>query len=396
MGGLLTVWLEREFLAGHFGLPAAVAWGGFADVPAWLSWTLMAVFFIPGGLAGGFLGWLVIGPVNRVLGWCFRKFNHYFDRMSSGYAYSVGGLLRVCIVVLVVYGGLLALTYVAFQKAPTGFIPQQDQGRLIANIQLPDSASLAANRSGRRQDRRRSPGATPTTANTTPASAASHTSWPLRGVRSCCKPTAPTSPRCSSSSTPSTSGKKPELRDTAIMNSLSKACAEKVPEALFTVLGASPIPGLGTAGGFKFVVEDRGDLGLEALQKQTEGLIRKLKKVPGLSRVTTQFRAKTPQLFLDIDRDKVASLGVSLNDVNQTLGIFMGSSYVNSFNDFGRHWQVTLQADGSYRNRVEDLNLFQVRNSVRADGPAGHRWSARRRSSARSRSRVITSTPAPP
>ena len=146
------------------------------------------------------------------------------------------------------------------------------------------------------------------------------------------------------------------------MNSLNKACAEKVPEAQFTVLGASAIPGLGTAGGFKFVVEDRGDLGLVALQQQTDGLIRKLQKVPGLSRVTTQFRSKTPQLFLDIDRDKVASLGVSLDDVNQTLDIFMGSSYVNSFNDFGRHWQVTVQADGTYRNRVEDLNLFQVRN----------------------------------
>jgi multidrug efflux pump len=127
-------------------------------------------------------------------------------------------------------------------------------------------------------------------------------------------------------------------------------------------LGASPIPGLGTAGGFKFVVEDRGDLGLVTLQQQTDGLIRKLQQVPGLSRVTTQFRSKTPQLYLDIDRDKVASLGVSLNDVNQTLDILMGSSYVNSFNDFGRHWQVTVQANGKFRNRVEDLNLFQVRN----------------------------------
>ena len=93
------------------------------------------------------------GRVNRVLGWCFRKFNHYFDRMSSGYAFSVGGLLRVCVVVLVVYGGLLALTYAGFQRAPTGFIPQQDQGRLIANIQLPDSASLERTEGGRRQDR---------------------------------------------------------------------------------------------------------------------------------------------------------------------------------------------------------------------------------------------------
>ncbi len=157
--------------------------------------------------------------------------------------------------------------------------------------------------------------------------------------------------------------RKPELRDTAIMNSLSTACAEQVPEAQFTVLGASAIPGLGAAGGFKFIVEDRGGLGLVALQEQTENLIQKLKKVPGLSRVTTQFRSQMPQLFLDIDRDKAATLGVPLDDVNQTLDIFMGSSYVNSFNDFGRHWQVTLQAEGAIATGVEDINLFQVRNT---------------------------------
>ena len=138
-GGLLTVWLGRE-VSGRAFWPAA----GRGRLRRHLRVADLgpAVFFLPGGLVGGVVGWLVIGRVNRVLGWLFRKFNHYFDRMSSGYAYFVGGLLRVCIVVLVVYGGLLALTYGVFQRAPTGFIPQQDQGRLIANIQLPDSASL--------------------------------------------------------------------------------------------------------------------------------------------------------------------------------------------------------------------------------------------------------------
>jgi multidrug efflux pump len=348
--GLLTVWFEREFLAGHFGLPVA-----------WPSWSLLVVFFIPGGVVGGAIGWLVIEPVNRVLGWLFRKFNHYFDRMSSGYAFAVGGLLRVCIVVLVVYGGLLALTYVVFQRAPTGFIPQQDQGRLIANIQLPDSASLERTQAvvakiqkiarGDCDDREHYPGI-PGIAHTV---AFAGSSFLLQAnssnFASMFIVLAPFDKR-----------QKPELRDTAIMNNFNKACAEQVPEAQFTVLGASAIPGLGTAGGFKFVVEDRGDLGLVALQQQTDGLIRKLQKVPGLSRVTTQFRSKMPQLFLGIDRDKATSLGVSVNDVNQTLDMFMGSLYVNSFNDFGRHWQVTVQADGNYRNRVEDLNLFQVRN----------------------------------
>ena len=364
-GGLLTLWLARKFLAGHFGLPAAVAWGGFADLPAWLSWMLAAAFFIPGSVTGGILGWSVIKRVNRVLGWSFRKFNHYFERMSSGYAFFVGGLLRVSMVVLAVYGGLLALTYGVFQRAPTGFIPQQDQGRLIANIQLPDSSSLERTEAvvdkivkiarGDPKDQEHYPGV-PGIAHTV---AFAGSSFLLQAnssnFASMFIVLAPFDER-----------QKPELRDTAIMNRLSQACAEQVPEAQFTVLGASPIPGLGTAGGFKFIVEDRGGGGFDLadLQKQTEDLIQELRQVPGLSRITTQFRSKTPQLFLDIDRDKAASLGVSLTDVNQTLDIFMGSSYVNSFNDFGRHWQVTLQADGAYRKATEDLNLFQVRNTL--------------------------------
>ena len=149
-------------------------------------------------MAGGAIGWLVIGRVNPVLGWLFRKFNHYFDRMSSGYALSVGGLLRVSMVVLVVYGGLLALTYGVFQRAPTGFIPQQDQGRLIANIQLPDSASLERTEAVVAKIEKIARG-DPTTANTTPASGAYRTRWPSRAIRFCCKRTVPISPRCSSS-----------------------------------------------------------------------------------------------------------------------------------------------------------------------------------------------------
>ena len=273
----------------------------------------------------------------------------------------MGGLLRVSIVVLLVYAGLLGLTYVTFQRAPTGFIPQQDQGRLIANIQLPDSASLERTNAvvakvvkialGDRNDPKRYPGV----AGIAHIVAFAGSSFLLQANSS-------NFASMFIVLDPFAKRQKPELRDSEIMRRLNRACAEQVPEARFTVLGASAIPGLGTAGGFKFIVEDRGDLGLEALQKQTEGLIQELKKVPGLTRVTTQFRAKTPELFLDINREKAAELGVSLNDVNQTLDIFMGSLYVNSFNAFGRHWQVTLQAQGDYRNRVEALKMFQVRN----------------------------------
>jgi multidrug efflux pump len=128
------------------------------------------------------------------------------------------------------------------------------------------------------------------------------------------------------------------------------------------VYGLPAITGLSVVGGFQLMVEDRAGLGLPALQRQTDALVRKLRAVPGLTGVTTQFRSNTPQLYMDIDRSKVLSLGVSLSDVDQTLQMYLGSLYVNSFNEFGRYWQVNIQAEGDDRRRVGDLNLLQVRN----------------------------------
>ena len=125
---------------------------------------------------------------------------------------------------------------------------------------------------------------------------------------------------------------------------------------------SSPIPGLGVAGGFKLIVEDRGGRGLGNLQRQTDELVATMKREPGLATASSEFRSHTPQLYLDIDRTKAEALGLSFDDVNQTLAMYLGSLYVNSFNQFGRHWQVTVQVEGDYRNRVEDINLLQVRN----------------------------------
>ena len=130
------------------------------------------------------------------------------------------------------------------------------------------------------------------------------------------------------------------------MARLRREWAKRVKDARATVYGAAPIPGLGVAGGFKLVVEDRGSLGLPTLQQQTDDLVRKLQNIPGLTSVATLFRSRTPQLYLDIDRTKAAALGVSFDDLNQTLSMFLGSLYVNSFNSFGRHWQVTIQSEG--------------------------------------------------
>jgi multidrug efflux pump len=155
------------------------------------------------------------------------------------------------------------------------------------------------------------------------------------------------------------------------MARLRRQCAEKVPDADVKVFGAPPVPGLSVASGYKVMIQDRGGLGLAALQKQTDAVVAKLQKEHTVVGTMTQFRSKTPQLYLDVDRTKVQSLGINLNDVNETMQIYLGSLYVTSFNEFGRHWQVTLQAEGSYRARMDGVALLQVRNQWGEMAPLG-------------------------
>jgi multidrug efflux pump len=290
--------------------------------------------------------------LNAGLGWFFRGFNVAFDSVNAGYAWLVGKSLRLCILVLCAYAGLLVLTYGAFREAPKGFVPDQDQGRVIASVQLPDSSSLQRTQEMvARFDEiaRRTPGVAHTvtiSGNSFVLSASSSNFASMFIVLE------PFEKRHSA-----------ELRDTAIMAQLRKAWAKEIIDAQIMVFGAPPIPGLSVAGGFKLLVEDRGGLGLQSLQKQTDDLIAKLRSDPDLTGVATQFRSNTPQLFMDIDREKAVSLGVSVDDVNQTLQLYLGSLYVNSFNRFGRHWQVTIQAEGDYRTQTSKLNLLKVRNN---------------------------------
>jgi multidrug efflux pump subunit AcrB len=143
---------------------------------------------------------------------------------------------------------------------------------------------------------------------------------------------------------------------------LRKACYQKIPEAVITVFGAPPVDGLGTAGGFKLMVEDRGDQGMPALQQASEQLIERGNQQPSLSGLFTLFRSNTPQSYIDIDRTKVRSLGVSVNDVFSALQVYMGSLYVNNFNAFGRSWQVKLQAEGPFRKSVDEVGTLKVAN----------------------------------
>ena len=142
LGGIATYYAVPAILAGRFDLAAALH-GQNNAIPGWLTGAIVsAVYIVPGVLAGGLLGRIVVRPVNAVLGYLFGGFNRWFDRMTGLYGRGVGRALRLSTMVLVIYGGLLGLTYWQFQRTPTGFIPQQDKGYLLLNVQLPDSASV--------------------------------------------------------------------------------------------------------------------------------------------------------------------------------------------------------------------------------------------------------------
>ncbi len=351
---LCAVFVPCAFIAGITGqffrqfavtIAASTAISAFNSLT--LSPALAAILLRPRGAGRDPLTRLL----DLVLGWPFRLFNRAFDAATGVYARMVGLLLRGSAIVLLVYAGLVALTYSTFARAPTGFIPQQDQGRLIVNIQLPDSASLQRTQEAMAQVDK--------IARETPGVA--HAIG-IAGISFVMSGDASNFGSMFVILDPFEARRSPHLRDTAIMAHLRREWSRQVKDALVTVYGAPPVPGLSVAGGFKLMVEDRGGLGLAALQARTDELVRKLQSRPGLSGVSTQFRADTPQLFMDIDRTKAQALGVSLDDLDQTLQIYLGSLYATNFNQFGRYWQVNLQAEGPYRARVEGINLLQVRN----------------------------------
>ena len=140
-------------------------------------------------------------------------------------------------------------------------------------------------------------------------------------------------------------------------------CQKEVRAAIVTAFGAPPIDGLGTTGGFKLIIEDRGNLGLGTLQRISDQIVERGNQTPGLQGLFNSSRANTPWLYLDIDRTKCMALGVPVSEVFNTLQVYLGSYYVNNFNEFGRSWQVNVQADQRFRGDAQDIRQLQVRNN---------------------------------
>jgi multidrug efflux pump len=321
-----------------------------------LSPALAAILLKPHGTRPDLLTRLL----NATLGWFFRLFNASFRVGTEVYGRFVGMTLRIAVVALVVYAGLLGFTGWLFGRYPVGFIPQQDQGWVLIDAQLPDSSAVQRTQQVM-ADIERIARANPGVAHTMSVSGQSI----LMGTNSSNFGSMfvilkPFDERRSS-----------ERSANAIMAQLRQETARQVRGARVAVYGAPPVPGIGLAAGFKLIVEDRGSLGPDALQRAADQLVAESSKVPHMIVMPTIFRSNTPQLYLDIDRTKAESLGVSVDEVNKTLQIFLGSYYVNNFNQFGRYWQVNLQAEGDFRNYVRDFNQLFIRNKTGQMVPLG-------------------------
>jgi len=326
LGGIVTLYLAPAFLAGKVDLNAALGGAKGSEVPKWLTWAAVTTtYFIPGALAGGILGWFIIRPVNLLLGWLFTGFNRWFDSMTGLYGRTVGRTLRLSIVVLAIYGGLLGMTYWQFQRTPTGFIPQQDKGYLLLNVQLPDSASVERTQAVMARIE--------ALAHETPG--VEHTVG-VSGQSLILNANAPNLGSMYVLLKPFEERHDASLSADAIAAKLQERCRQEVKAAVVASFGAPPIDGLGTTGGFKLIVEDRANLGLDQLQLFSEKIVARGEKTEGLKDLFNSSGANTPWLYLDIDRTKCMIHGVQVSDIFNTLQVYLGSYYVNNFNQYGR------------------------------------------------------------
>jgi multidrug efflux pump len=359
LGGFLSMRLLASALGSSLGLEAegtGEGAGGLLElVVGWLrSFFVYGMIFLPGAVAGGVIGWLIIRPVNWALGTFFRAFNRVFEAITAVYGKSVGWGLRLSGVVLLIYLGLLGLTGFGFTQVPGGFIPSQDKGRLIANIQLPDSASLERTEAVIAMATKialETPGVAHTLGNP-------GRSFVLNAIGSNLGTMFITLKEFDERRDPSQSAD-------AIAAKLRQRFKREILEGRLNVFGAPAVDGLGNAGGFKMMVEAIGDVNYIALQSQTDNLAAKGNQLPGLVGLFDGFRASTPQLYVDVDRAKCKTMGVALTDVFNALQYYQGGYYVNDFNRFGRTWQVNIQADAPFRANAQTIKQMKVRN---ADG----------------------------
>ncbi len=289
--------------------------------------------------------------LNGLFGWFFKIFNKNYNRTQKLYTRGVGVFTARKAIMMIIFGGLVAFTAYSFKLIPQGFIPAQDKGYLISFAQLPSGANLERTEAVVRQI---------ADIAMTEDGVGKAVQFPGLSINGFVN-----SPSAGIVFLPLESfedRKSPELYATAIAERLQQKFY-MIEDAYVAVFPAPSVRGLGTLGGFKLQIEDRGDLGNEALFDVVQTVMQKGNQDPALTGVFSGYNINTPQLLADVDRTKAERLGIPLSEVFRTMQIYLGSLFINDFNMFGRTYQVIAQAEKEYRATPDDILHLQVRNN---------------------------------
>ncbi len=288
------------------------------------------------------------GPLGKFFAW----FNRVFARLTEGYVNISRHLIQKMVVAVLILVGFIVLCGILGKKLPSGFLPNEDQGYFFVNVQLPDASSLQRT-DAVCQKIEKILGETKGVKYITTVAGFSL----LSGA------TAPYTAFYFVSLDPWDERKDKEMAVGPMMQRLNGVFREQVVEAMVFAFPPPAIQGLGTGGGFSFWLQDRSGGSVELLNANLQKFLEAARKRPELANVNSVWRPSVPQIFAEIDRDKVLKQGVQVGDVYQSLQAFLGGIYVNQFNRFGRQWKVFLQAEASGRVKPEDINQFYVRNN---------------------------------
>jgi len=298
--------------------------------------------------------------LNKAFGsWLFDPFNRLFNRASKGYGLMVRKVIRFGGIIGILYIGLVGLTAVQFQQTPTGYVPGQDKQYLVAFAQLPDASSLDRTEAVIKEMSRiaaEHPGV---------ANSISFPGLSINGFTN-----SPSAGIVFVGLDDFDKRGSPELSGNAIAAALNQKFAG-IQDAFIAIFPPPPVQGLGTIGGFRLQIQDRANLGYEELAAVTMQVMQKAWATPELAGVFSSYQVNVPQLDLDVDRTKAKQQGVNLDEIFQTLQVYMGSAYVNDFNQFGRTYQVNVQADEQFRQDPEQIRQLKVRNNAGEMIPLG-------------------------
>ena len=299
------------------------------------------------------------GLLMRPVIWALSKFNTGFDRASDGYAWATTRLVRVPAIMLSVFAGLMILTDAQFSKVPGGFVPEQDQGYYITVVQLPPGASLERTDTVVRRavDELLDIPGVENAAVFSGFNGATFTTESNTGV-------------IFFTTTPFEEREEKGIVAAQVLSDARQRMAAINDAAIF-VISPPPVRGIGTGGGFKMMLQDTGNVGPVALEQAARALSAEANADPGLVAVFSLYSTGTPRVWAEIDRERAEMLNVPVSRVNEALEVYLGSSYVNDFNLFGRTYTVVAQADAAFRETAEDVARLRTRSDDGAMVPLG-------------------------